>query len=423
MTSRALKLPSLLAALLSLAGCAQELPEAPGEFITSDKQRITQPTASTEDLASLASANTEFGVAMYRQIAKPGENLFFSPFSITQAFSMVYAGARGETERQMQQALRFTLPQERLHPAMNALDLALQSRAVPKPGQQGASPEFRVVNATWGQRGFTFEPAYLDVLAEQYGAGMRTADFQREAETLREQINAWVEGQTQERIKDLLPERSVTGDTRLVLVNALYFKGAWAAPFEPSLTRSANFNLLGGDDKEVQMMERQLTLPRMRGDGFHALALPYVGSSFRMLLIVPDEGSFEEIDARLSAHFLDTVRQDLKNNEVVLKLPRFQVETDIPLPDVMSALGMTDAFSERADLSGISTQEHLMITGAQHKAFIAVDEKGTEAAAATGIGVGTVSLPPTFAVDRPFLFVIEDMETKSVLFLGRLMEP
>jgi serpin B len=142
-----------------------------------------------------------------------------------------------------------------------------------------------------------------------------------------------------------------------------------------------------------------------------------------MLLIVPDAGRFEEVEARLSAPFLDTVRQELKNSELVLQLPKFQVEMDIPLPEAMSALGMTDVFTERADLSGISTQEHLLITSAQHKAFVAVDERGTEAAAATGIGVGTVSLPPTFAVNRPFLFLIEDVETKSVLFLGRLMKP
>jgi serpin B len=356
-------------------------------------------------------------------VAKPGENVFFSPFSITQAFSMVYAGARGNTEQQMQQTLRFPLSQEQLHPTMNALDLALQSRAEPKPGQKGASPEFRVVNATWGQRGFTFEPTYLDVLALHYGAGVRAADFQREAEALRQQINAWVEGQTQERIKDLLPDNSVTADTRLVLVNALYFKGSWATPFDSSRTHRATFHLLDGDGEEVQMMERQFSPPRMRGEGFQALALPYVGSSFRMLLIVPDAGRFEEVEARLSAPFLDTVRQELKNSELVLQLPKFQVEMDLPLPEAMSALGMTDVFTERADLSGISTHEHLLITSAQHKAFVAVDEKGTEAAAATGIGVGTVSLPPTFAVNRPFLFLIEDVETKSVLFLGRLMKP
>jgi serpin B len=423
MTSRALSLSSVLATVLALAGCSQEFPDAPGELIASDKQRVTQPNVSTEDLASLASANTDFGVALYRQATRPGENLFFSPFSITQAFSMVYAGARGNTEQQMQQALRFSLPQERLHPAMNALDLALQSRTEPKPGQDGAPPEFNLVNATWGQRGFTFEPDYLDVLALHYGAGMRTADFQREANALRSQINAWVEGQTRERIKDLLPEGSVTADTRLVLVNALYFKGSWSTPFDSSLTRSGTFHRLDGGGEQVDLMERQLVVPYMKGDGFQSLALSYVGKDFRMVVIVPDAGRFEEVEARFSASFLDTVREQMKNNDIVLRLPRFQVETDLPLHESLSALGMRDVFTSDADLSGISTQEHLQITAARHKAFVAVDEKGTEAAAATGIGVGTTSVPPAVTVDRPFLFLIEDTGTKSVLFLGRLMNP
>ncbi len=413
----------MLAAVLVLAGCSQALPEAPGELIASDKQRVAQPDVSTEDLASLAAANTDFGVALYRQVAKPGENVFFSPFSVTQAFSMVYAGARGNTEQQMRQALRFPLAQEQLHPAMNALDLVLQSRAEPKPEQKGKPPEFRVVNATWGQKGFVFEPDYLDVLALHYGAGLRAVDFQRDTETLRTQINDWVAGQTEDRIQDLLPKGFVTPDTRLVLVNALYFKGEWAHPFEPKRTASATFHLLDGGQKDVKMMERMGALARMQGDGFKGLALPYVGKAFRMVIIVPDSGRFEEVEARLSAPFLDTVRQQLRNDEVVLRLPKFQVESGFALPDAMKALGMVDAFNDSADLSGISSQGNLVISGAQHKAFLAVDELGTEAAAATGIGVVDTSVPPTITVDRPFLFLIEDVETKSVLFLGRLVTP
>jgi serpin B len=423
MTSRSFKLSSLLAAVLALAGCSQELPDAPGELIASDKQRVTEPDVSAEDLASIAAANTDFGVALYRQVAKPGENFFFSPFSISQAFSMVYAGARGNTEQQMQQALHFTLPQERLHPAMNALDLVLQRPVKPKPGQKGSPPTFRLVNGTWGQQGFAFEPRYLDTLALHYGAGVRAVDFQSDAEALRTQINDWVAGQTEDRIKNLLPSGFVTSDTRLVLVNALYFKGSWANQFEPTRTRSATFHQLDGSETQAQMMEREGALASMRGDGFMALALPYVGDASRMLLIVPDSGRFSEVEARLSASFLDGIRQGLNNTDAVLRLPKFQVEAGFALPDAMKALGMVDAFNESADLSGISTQANLYITGAQHKAFVAVDETGTEAAAATGVGVGDESIPPLVTVDRPFLFLIEDVETKSVLFLGRLLKP
>jgi len=420
----------VLAAALALAGCSQtptedapQVPEAPGALIASEKARITQPGVSVADLTVLASANTDFGAALYRQVAKPGENLFFSPFSISQAFSMVYPGARGNTEQQMRQALRFTLPQERLHPAMNALDLALQRPVTPRPGQEGTPPELRIVNATWGQQGYAFEPAYLDTLALHYGAGMRAVDFPAGPDAIREQINGWVEDMTNERIKGLLPEGTVKPDTRLMLVNALYFKGAWAAPFNPTATRSAPFHLVDGGESQVSMMERRMVFPYMKDDGFQAFGLPYVGNSIQMLLIVPDAGRFNEVEARLSASFLDDVRVELKGTDMFFEMPKFQVETSIDLPEAMEALGMTDAFSNRADLSGITTSERLFLGVAKHKAFVAVDEKGTEAAAATAIGAEPVSLPPKFTVDRPFLVLIEDTETKTVLFLGRVMKP
>lgn len=423
MTSCTFRLSSVLAALLALAGCSQELPEAPGELIASDKQRVTQPNVSTEDMTALSSANADFGVALYRQIAKPGENLFFSPFSISQAFAMVYPGARGNTAQQMQQALRFTLPEERLHPAMNALDLALQSRNELAPGQKGTPPELRVVNASWGQQGYAFEPAYLDTLALHYGAGMRAVDFLLEPDTIRQQINTWVEDQTRDRIKDLLPPGSVTKNTRLVLANALYFKGLWSGPFEPSLTKDAPFHLLDGGQKSVKSMGRDGPVATMQGDGFQALALPYQGEALRMLIVVPDTGRFEEIEARLSAQFLDTVRQGLKSDARLLQLPKFQLDSEFALSEALKSLGMVDAFNEDADLSGISTEGRLRITAAMHKAFVAVDEAGTEGAAATGVVIGDESVRNSLIVDRPFLFLIEDKETQAVLFLGRLMNP
>jgi serpin B len=420
-------LSPVLVLLLGMTGCSDDIEypkttEAPGELIASGVQRTTNPGASAEDVASVVAGNTDLGVALYRKIARSGENLFFSPLSISQAFAMVYVGARGRTETQMQQALRFSLPQEQLHPAMNALDLALHGRAAQV--QDGKEPpEVRVVNATWGQQGYPFEPGFLDVLARHYGAGVRAVDFTREPEALRAQINGWVAGQTNDRIQDLLPKGSVESDSRFVLTNALYFKGAWAGPFEPQATRSRTFRLLGGDTQQVQMMSRQGLVPHMQGDGFQALALPYVGQAFRMLIVVPDNGRFAEVESRLSAEFLDGVRAALVNQDVTLSLPRFQAETDFPVGGPLKELGMEDAFSDDADFSGITQADRLSITGAFHKAFVSVDEKGTEAAAATGIVGGTVSVPPPLVVDRPFLFLIEDVETKAVLFLGRIVKP
>jgi serpin B len=429
MSSRHLWLSPVVAVLL-LTGCSggplkpetPAPPAPPGELIASDAQRVT-PTVATETLASAASGNTEFGAALYPLIASPGENLFFSPFSITQAFSMVYAGARGRTAQQMEQALRFPLPQEQLHPAMNALDLALHGRAEQTRGDNVMPPEVRVVNATWGQSGFAFEPAFLDVLAQHYGAGVRAVDFSTEADSVRERINAWVAGQTNNRIKDLLPEDSVDGDTKLVLTNALYFKGAWAVPFDPSATRSAAFHLLDGGTQQVQLMQRSGLLRYKRGEGFEALALPYSGGAFQMLLVVPDSGRFQEVEARLSAEFLDSIRGTLEDRVFMLGLPRFRAETAFSLVQPLQELGMVDAFSADADLSGISQQTRLQLSAAHHKAFVAVDEAGTEAAAATGVVATPVSLPEPLTVDRPFLFLIEDVETRTVLFLGRIVKP
>jgi serpin B len=306
---------------------------------------------------------------------------------------------------------------------MNALDLALHSRAVSAPSGEGDPPEIHVVNATWGQKGYAFEPAFLDVLARHYGAGMRAVDFASDPDDVRARINAWVAGQTNDRIQDLLPDGSVKGDSRLVLTNALYFKASWAAPFEPGLTRAEPFFLLGGDTKQVQMMRSHTAVPYMQGNGFTALALNYVGQAFRMLLIVPDSGRFAEVESLLSVEFLDGIRAELKPLPVNLGLPKFQAETAFSLAEPLQKSGMVDAFSDAADFSGITQQERLLLTSAWHKAFVAVDEKGTEAAAATGIVGGPVSIPPDLTVNRPFLFLIEDVETKTVLFLGRIVKP
>jgi serpin B len=420
--------PRLLTALLLLAGCSSEdkegqaLPEPPGELVASDKPRERAPNVPAEDLAAVVAGNTDFGAALYRQNMQPGENLSFSPYSLTQAFAMTYAGARGNTEAQLAQALRF-VSQDRLHPALNALDLALQDHAR-RPVQQGSPPTLRVVNALWGQKGRTFEPAFLDTLAVHYGAGMRVVDFATESESIRSRINGWVKEQTEGRIQDLLPEDSVKPDTRLVMANALYFKGSWAVPFRDGGTGSAPFHRLDGSEQQVQMMSgADGPLPYGKGDGYEAVALPYSGQAFRMLLVIPDSGRFTEVESRLSASFLSEVRSKLNPGRLLLRMPKFRVETELPLVESLKALGLVDAFTGAADLSGMTAEEALRIQDARHKAFVAVDEKGTEAAAATAVVGGPTSMPPELVVDRPFLFLIEDVDTQAVLFLGRIVDP
>ncbi|WP_164014652.1 serpin family protein [Pyxidicoccus trucidator] len=417
-------------AVLGLVACRSDARKprergvpAPGELVASDKERVAAPVVSDADFASLIQGNTDFGVAMYRQVEKPGENVVLSPLSLTRAFSMVYAGARGDTASQMAQALGFALPPERLHPALNRLDLALQAQAGQAHGDTGTAPTFRAVNALWSQKGYSLETPYLDVLAEHHGAGLRALDIAADPDGVRRSINAWVSGETGGRIQDLIPEGEVRADTRLVLANALYFKGAWRAPFMPQMTRPETFHGLGGATATVPMMSTSWVFPVAAGDGYDAVALPYVGRAFRMLIVVPDANRFQEVEQRLSATFLDTVRANLRDAHVMLHLPRFEVKQSLPIVDALRARGMVDAFNAQADLSGITRQERLMLTGAQHQTFVAVDEGGTEAAAATAIEGVPVSLPPEFRVDRPFFFVIEEVATKSVLFLGRIVKP
>ncbi|WNG22815.1 serpin family protein [Cystobacter fuscus] len=411
-------IPSLVATL-GIAGYSSAAP--PGERIASDKARVTKPNVPAEDFAALVAGNTDFAASMYRQLSKPGDNLLFSPYSISHAFAMVYAGARGKTGLEMAQALHFTLPQDRLHTAVNALNLALHARAKAKVKGGGSPPTLRVVNAAWGQRGYSFESPFLDVLAQHYGTGMYTVDFVSKPKSIREDINAWVEEQTLGRIQDLLPAGLVTPDTRLVLANALYFKGEWQESFVN--TRQAPFHMLDGGTRQVSMMRGPITAPLLKGGDFDAVAIPYKGQAFRMLVIVPHEGRFAEVESRLSADFLDSIRAELRSSPISLGLPRFKVTQATPLNESLKALGMVDAFSERADLSGVSRQEELMISAVQHQAFLAVDERGTEAAAATAVVIVPQSAPEPYVVDRPFLFLIEDVETRSVLFLGRFVNP
>ncbi len=428
MTSRHRWLLPLFAAL-TLAGCSQELegteggPPAPGELVASDKPRRGAQGVPSPDIAELTAGSAELGVDLYRKVAQPGRNLFLSPFSISKALAMMYAGARGSSEEQMKQTLHFTLPQERLHAAMNALDLELNKPTGLEESQKGSPPQFRSVNAAWGQEGLTFEPAYLDVLAQYYGSGLRMVDFRSQPDSIRAQINEWVEAQTNKRIQDLVPPDAVTPDTRLMLVNALYFKGGWQFPFDEQRTQGAPFQLLEGGTQQVDMMNGDATLYHAQADGFEAVGLPYGTGKFRMLVIVPHSGRFAEIESRLSAAFLNEVRGSLQMRYLRLGFPKFQFDQGFSLSRVLMELGMVAPFSEGADLTGVTAEADLRISHVEHKSFVAVNEWGTEAAAATAVGAVDVSLPEPFTVNRPFVFLIEEVQTGAVLFLGRVVRP
>jgi serpin B len=380
---------------------------------------------SAEELAELSGDNADFAWAFYREITKPGENLFFSPYSLSVALAMTWAGARGNTEAEMAQAMRFGLGQERLHPAFNQLDLDLASRAEASSDDAPLPFVLNVTNALFGQVGFEFLDAFLDTLAQHYGAGMRLMDFVAQTEASRIAINEWVSERTNERIEELIAPGIITTATRLVLVNAIFFTASWESPFEKSNTMDAAFKRVDGSEIQVPTMQQSLITSYVQGDGFQAAELPYDGEQLAMLLIVPDEGRLEALEAELSAAKVAEIRTTLSNHQLDLKLPKFSFRSEVPAKDPLQALGMVEAFGGAADLSGMNGTGGLFIQDVVHQAFVAVDENGTEAAAATAVIVGETSAPPpaTLTIDRPFVFAIIDRPTGATLFIGRVLDP
>ncbi|NNK42315.1 MAG: serpin family protein, partial [Myxococcales bacterium] len=398
---------------------------APGQEVASSLSRNTSPDTTAEELARLTADNATFGWELYRELVNDGENLFFSPHSISVALAMTWAGARGSTETEMADALRFSLGQGRLHPAFNALDLELASRA--EAGGTNAPLPFRlnVTNALFGQRDFTFLDPFLDTLAIHYGAGLRLMDFVNEAEQSRVAINSWVADQTEDRIEELIAQGIIDAATRLVLVNAIYFTASWAEPFDEANTRSDPFTLPDGTEINTPTMHGNAAMRYVDAENYEAAEVPYDGQQLAMLLIVPDEGQFAAVESALAASTLAQILDELSVHQVDLSLPKFSFRSLVPAKEPLRSLGMVDAFGGAADLSGMNGTGGLFIQDVVHQGFIAVDEKGTEAAAATAVIVGETSAPPaaTLTVDRPFMFAIIDRPTGATLFIGRVVDP
>jgi serpin B len=410
--------------LAALVACTQPIQASE---LKSDKPRETSPAAGPDDISTLVEGNTAFALNLYQILKDEEGNLFYSPYSISEALAMTYGGARGETGKQMAAALQFQLAQNRLHTAFNALDLELASRGEGAQGADGKGFRLNVVNAIWGQKDFAFTSQYLDLLAQNYGAGLRIVDFIQKTEEARKTINDWVSQQTEERIQDLLPEGSVTELTRLVLTNAIYFNAAWASPFTKEATSDGQFNLLDGTQVTARMMKQTMkSYKYAEGPNFQAVELPYDGNELSMVILLPQSGQFRNFEADLSSQMAGIV-SNLKSAHVNLTLLKFKIEGEFGLKKALSDLGMPVAFSElEADFSGMDGKKDLHIQDVLHKAFVTVDEEGTEAAAATGVIVGTTSMPSNIkdmTIDRPFVFLIRDISTGAILFMGRVMNP
>lgn len=405
-----------------LAACQ---PNPSGTGVLQSKIQRGNPVTSQEDQTAVVDGTNQFATDLYQVINDRDGNLLFSPLSISMALSMTYGGARGATAEQMASILH--LPQDRdTHAIMNWLDQELESRANGPEGKRNSGFELSIANSIWGQIDFPFLSEYIDLLAANYGAGMRVTDFVNQPEPSRLAINRWVSNETHKKIPELFSKGMISSDTRMVLANAVYFNAPWKNEFKKSETQTLPFTLLDGSQVNTEMMHAKRDFGYNEGQGFRAVSLPYRGDEVAMMIILPDEGTFQSFDQGLNAEQISMIVDGMSQIEVNLTLPRFQFDTELDLGDSLPSLGMVDAFdSHLADFSGMDGARDLFISDAIHKAYIDVNEEGTEAAAATGIVIKLTSLPieNVVLVDRPFIFAIYDKVTGSILFLGRVVNP
>ena len=368
-------------------------------------------------LSELVEGNTIFAFNLYHTLRSQPGNLFLSPYSISSALAMTYAGARGETAAQMRSTLHFTLSNEILHAAFHSLDSILTGRT------QGNALQLNLANAIWGQSDYPFTPGYLALLADAYAAEIERADFAANPEAARAKINDWVLRKTDGKIEELLVPGTVTSNTRLVLGNAIYFYGMWKTPFDKDKTILAPSYLLDGKQVLVPMMQRKALYRYTEGSDYQAIEIPYNEETLSMLILLPRPGSFEAFEARFNAARLTAILDTLNPQEVSLSLPRFELNAKFSLADTLATLGMPAAFHPAlADFSGMDGTRNLSIDFVVHKAFVSINEEGTEAAAATGVGM-RLTLATTMIVEHPFLVLIRDVETGAILFIGRVVDP
>ena len=360
---------------------------------------------------------------MYAHVQRDHENLFFSPPGISTALAMAYAGARGLTGQQMAETLHFTLDDAALHAAF-----ASQTQHIADIQAQG-DVILNVANALWAQQDLALRQAFRDQMQTFYQANLFQVDFIQACEAVRSDINAWVEEQTQRRITNLLPAGTISALTRLVLTNAIYFKGNWAHQFEQDATVEAPFWTSPGTSVSVDMMQQQSLLKYGEFHGGQVLMLPYAGEALAMVVLLPQErGGLDALQQQLSVDAVTNWMAQAGLREVNVLLPKFRITSRLRVSAALKALGMTEAFSENADFSGMAADAQLHISDVMHKAFVDVNEAGTEAAAATGVVIGVTSIQepqpiPEFRADHPFMFLILDKQSGAWLFVGRIMNP
>jgi serpin B len=409
---------------LSTVSCSQT--QAYGQEAKSDKDYDSSPNISDTALDTLVAGNSEFALELYRQLsANDDGNLFFSPYSLSVALAMTYAGAEGATKEEMAETLNFILEEEDLHAAFNKLAIELAKRGEGDSSKDEEGFKLNITNAIWGQVEYAFLSEYLDTLAVNYDAGLRLLDFEADPEACRQTINEWVSQQTEGKIEDLIKEGIISEVTRLVLTNAIYFNAAWEHPFNGDNTTDGTFYLEDGSEVTVSMMHQTEDFAYTEGDGYQAVELKYDGNELSMVIILPSEGNFEQFEQSLDAAKLEEIIDGLHTASVTLSMPKFEYESQFSVKEALEAMGMTEAFSMGADFSGMTGNDELYIKDVVHKAYVSVDEAGTEAAAASAVimDLKAVMENAEVTLDHSFIYLIRDIETGTILFIGSLVNP
>jgi len=397
-----------------------------GGFMNPKVLKTDDSTATPEKVGQVVTADNQFAFDLYSRYKSLDGNIFFSPYSISTALAMAYEGARGRTAEEMQAVLHFPKDDDvrrssfaRIHNVLN------------KPGKKYI---LNTANALWAQNDFKFLDEYFSTVRNYYGGNATNLDFVGESDESRVTINNWVEGQTNDRIKDLIPAGAITDRTRLVLTNAVYFKGSWVLKFETGMTREADFKVSPTQTVKAQMMSQTDKFNYAETDDLQILEMPYLGNDISMLIILPKEGKLDSVESSISSEKLNEWKGMLRQERVMVKVPKFKFDTKYPeMADDLAAMGMPTAFvpptePSCADFTGMtgncSPDTCLYISAVIHQAFVEVNEEGTEAAAATAVGgMVAMSMPPSFIADHPFIFLIQEKTTGTILFLGRMSDP
>jgi len=386
-----------------------------------DDREITEAEG---EMAVVVQGNNQFALDLYKAVDGDGGNLFFSPFSINAALSMLYGGAEGDTEAQIAAALGVG-DEDAWHDNLGALTRDLC-------GEHHRSYSLYSASQLWGQSGVPFLSSYEDLMADAYAAPLESWDFVSDPSGALDEINGWVEDETRGHIPDLFQPSDISSSTRLVMVNAIYFLADWATQFDEDDTISRTFRRGAGDDIAVPTMITTADLRYGSYEAVKVLEMPYEDEEISMVLVLPKEDDgLAAIEDALDAAELATWIEDTTEREVYVNLPSFELEHELPLMQALQALGITDAFDGNlADFTGQVAADDMdgnyAVNAARHKAYVKVDEQGTEAAAATGFGEMATSVGSggaAFIADHPFLFLIRDRLTGTILFMGRIEDP